>query len=313
MVTFTRHIPAARNCAESVAPVDIGVEPPEVGADLPEPSFHHLHINAVDPALSLAWWEAVWPAGEITEVAGFPAFAADGIYHLYTDVDEQAPGGFNPDRHHAVPQSPFWTTGPSTDGLAFYERLTGLDPAGERFRFLPVFTGPEDEDGVPHSGLAPYGDRLLTVAELEALTNRVANGLNAMGFAANDAIAVDMPMTAESVAIYLGIIKMGGVVVSIADSFAAGEIAIRVHIGEAKAIFTQDVITRAGKSLPLYQRVVESDAPPAIVIATATGRSPTVPRRNPIRIAWRSGMHHERLHSPMQLCRAVIPVEHKAA
>ncbi len=49
-----------------------------------------------------------------------------------------------------------------------------------------------------------------TVAELEALVNRVANGLAAMGLAAGDAIAVDMPMTAESVAIYLGIIKMGG-------------------------------------------------------------------------------------------------------
>ncbi|MDP7398146.1 MAG: AMP-binding protein [Lentisphaeria bacterium] len=117
-----------------------------------------------------------------------------------------------------------------------------------------------------------------TVAELEALVNRVANGLAAMGLAAGDAIAVDMPMTAESVAIYLGIIKMGGVVVSIADSFAAGEIAVRVRIGEAKAIFTQDVIARAGKSLPLYQRVVDSDAPPAIV--TATGAALAVDLRN---------------------------------
>ena len=141
-----------------------GAPPP-----LPEPSFHHLHINAVDPAASLDWWRTVWPAGEVTEVAGFPAFAADGVYHLYTDVATPAPGGFDPDRHHGVPQSAFWTTGPSTDGLAFYERLTGLDPAGERFRFLPVYTGPDDADGVPHSGLAPYGDRLLTVAELEAL------------------------------------------------------------------------------------------------------------------------------------------------
>ena len=35
--------------------------------------------------------------------------------------------------------------------------------------FLPVYTGPDDDEGVLHSGLAPYGDRLLTVAELEAL------------------------------------------------------------------------------------------------------------------------------------------------
>ena len=136
---------------------------------LPAPTLHHLHINAVDPERSLDWWETVWPAGETTTVAGFRAFAADGIFHLYTEVDTQAPGAFDPARQRSVPQSPFWTTGPSTDGLVFYERLTTFDPEGERFAFLPVYTGPDDDAGVPHSGLAPYGDRLLTVAELEAL------------------------------------------------------------------------------------------------------------------------------------------------
>ena len=33
-----------------------------------------------------------------------------------------------PDRRQSIRQSPFWTTGPSTDGLALYERLTALDP-----------------------------------------------------------------------------------------------------------------------------------------------------------------------------------------
>ena len=157
-------------CAPGGPPPAGEVEPDRDGAAaLSEPAFHHLHINAVDPDASLDWWQTVWPAGEITEVAGFPAFTADGVHHLYTRVDEPAPGAFDPARYHAPPQSPFWTTGPSTDGLAFYERLTALDPAGERFRFLPVHTGPNDPDGVPHSGLAPYGDRLLTVAELDAL------------------------------------------------------------------------------------------------------------------------------------------------
>ena len=164
---------AAGACAPgdeaATPPVESGTAAPnEVGA-LPAPAFHHLHINAVDPARSLDWWQTVWPAGEITELAGFPAFAADGVYHLYTRVETPAPGAFDPDRHHSVPQSAFWTTGPSTDGLAFYERLTTLDPEGARFAFLPVFTGPDDDEGVPHSGLAPYGDRLLTVDELEAL------------------------------------------------------------------------------------------------------------------------------------------------
>ena len=143
-------------------------------AALPRPSFHHIHINSVDPARSLDWWSTVWPAGERTTLAGLPAFAADGVYLLYNQVDAQAPGAFDPARRQSVPQSAFWTTGPSTDGLALYERLTALDPAGERFGFLPVFTGPDDTEGVPRSGLAPFGDQLLTEAEMAERAAREA-------------------------------------------------------------------------------------------------------------------------------------------
>ncbi len=143
-------------------------------AALPRPSFHHIHINSVDPARSLDWWSTVWPAGERTTLAGLPAFAADGVYLLYNQVDAQAPGAFDPARRQSAPQSAFWTTGPSTDGLALYERLTALDPAGERFDFLPVFTGPDDTEGVPRSGLAPFGDQLLTVAEMAERAAREA-------------------------------------------------------------------------------------------------------------------------------------------
>lgn len=56
---------------------------------------------------------------------------------------------------------------------------------------------------------------------------------------AGDAIAIDMPMTVESVVIYLGVVLAGCAVVSIADSFVASEIASRLRISGAKAIFTQ--------------------------------------------------------------------------
>ena len=141
-------------------------------AALPPPSFHHIHVNSIDPERALDWWSTFWPAGVRTTVAGMPAFAADGIYLLYIEVETQAPGAFDPERRQSIPQSPFWTTGPSTDGLALYERLTALDPDGERFGFLPVFTGPDDTEGVPHSGLAPFGDQLLTVAEMAARAAR---------------------------------------------------------------------------------------------------------------------------------------------
>ena len=107
----------------------------------------------------------------------------------------------------------------------------------------------------------------MTYGELNTLINRVANGLVDVGFRPGDAIAVDMPMNAESVAIYLGIIKAGGVVISIADSFAPDEIQMRLRIANAKGIFTQDYIRRAGKQLPLYAKVVDANAPKAIVLS----------------------------------------------
>lgn len=108
----------------------------------------------------------------------------------------------------------------------------------------------------------------LTYHELESLTNRVANGLVEIGMEPGDAVAVDMPMNAEAVAIYLGIVKAGCVVVGIADSFAPEEIATRLRIGNAKAIFTQDYINRAGKRLPLYEKVIAANAPKAIVFSS---------------------------------------------
>lgn len=64
-----------------------------------------------------------------------------------------------------------------------------------------------------------------------------------------------MPMTPECVAIYLGIILAGCVVVSIADSFSPVEMEARLRIGNAVAVFTQDVVRRGKKGLPLLPRV----------------------------------------------------------
>ena len=118
----------------------------------------------------------------------------------------------------------------------------------------------------------------MTYGELNALTNRIANGLANAGFQQGDPIAVNMSMHPESVAIYLGIIKAGGVVIAIADSFAPDEIQMRLRIANAKGIFTQDYIRRAGRQLPLYARVVDANAPKAIVLSR--GEKPSIELRN---------------------------------
>jgi len=108
----------------------------------------------------------------------------------------------------------------------------------------------------------------MSVEELDRLSNRVAAGLGDLDLGPGDGIAVDLPMTVESVAIYLGIVKAGAAVVAIADSFAPEEIETRLRMSHATAIFTADVIPRDGKDLPLYEKVVAAHAPRAIVISS---------------------------------------------
>jgi len=103
--------------------------------------------------------------------------------------------------------------------------------------------------------------------ELDHLSNRVANSLVSLGYTTKDVIGMIMPMNISAVAIYLGIIKMGGIVVSIADSFSNQEIAIRLKIANAKAVFTQDFILWGGKRLPLYEKIQNTHPGKTIVLS----------------------------------------------
>ncbi|KAJ4841604.1 hypothetical protein Tsubulata_039483 [Turnera subulata] len=108
----------------------------------------------------------------------------------------------------------------------------------------------------------------MTLKQLREKVMLVANALDA-SFSRGDAIAIDMPMTVNAVIIYLAIVLAGCVVVSIADSFPAKEIATRLRVSNAKGIFTQDFIIRGGKKFPLYSRVVEASSVKAIVLPAA--------------------------------------------
>ena len=110
--------------------------------------------------------------------------------------------------------------------------------------------------------------RVLSSGQLRDYVMRVAAGLIRSGYGQGDRIAIAMPMTVDAVAAYLGIVWIGGVVVSIADSFAADEIEARLRITGATTVVTQDVSRRDGKELPMYQKVVEAGAQRAIVIET---------------------------------------------
>jgi acetyl-CoA synthetase len=120
-----------------------------------------------------------------------------------------------------------------------------------------------------------HGDsaRAITIAELRAEVAAFAGGLRQSRFAPGDAVAIVMPMTVEAVVAYLGTVAAGGVVVSIADSFAPHEIGTRFEIADPAFVVTQDVSVRLGRTLPMYAKCVDAGAGKAIVVDSGAGIS----------------------------------------
>ena len=106
----------------------------------------------------------------------------------------------------------------------------------------------------------------LTVADLRSRVAAFSAGFVAARYRVGDAVAIVMPMNVEAVVAYLGIIAAGGVVVSIADSFAPHEIATRMAITAPVAVVTQTRSLRAGRELPMYAKCAEASATPCIVV-----------------------------------------------
>ena len=165
-------------------------------------------------------------------------------------------------------ERPFWFKG-ATMNIA--DSIFDVEPGQASEQTAIVFQREGSE------GSAPV--ERWSLEQLKVSSARVANGLMKMGLGRGDRVAIDMPMTANCVAIYLGIVRAGMCVVSVADSFAAEEIGTRLRISGAKAIFTQDVILRGGKILPLYEKVLSAHAPVVIVL----------PALGPLQIRLREG------------------------
>lgn len=181
-----------------------------------------------------------------------------------------------------------WTTGNREEFWTEAIRRLGIVFRKQPFKTLDCSEGPAkpawlsgatlniaescfqaDESTIAIVARKPGGPlRRQTVGELKQRANRVANSLVDAGYKVGDAFGIVMPMTDWSVAIYLGIILAGCNVVSIADSFAPPEIATRLNIAGAKAVFTYDHQNRAGKQIPLFRRVADASDIPAIVLST---------------------------------------------
>ena len=132
------------------------------------------------------------------------------------------------------------------------------------------FSAPPESPAILHQAEGG-GLSVMSYGELQALTGRVAANIRRLGYKPGDALAILMPMTLEAVAIYLGIVAAGCVVVGIADSFRPREIAARLRIAAAKGVFTQDIMIRGGKEFPLYAHALAAEAPRTIVVPAREG------------------------------------------
>ena len=89
----------------------------------------------------------------------------------------------------------------------------------------------------PQNEAIVWNDVRMTYGELDALSNKVANALTAMGVGHGDKVALNCPNLPFFPVIYYGIMKTGAAVVPICVLFTPREIAYHLRDSDAKAVF----------------------------------------------------------------------------
>ena len=181
-----------------------------------------------------------------------------------------------PTLHHRSVADPQWFWPTVLEALNIPLPPDALTGQGEHARWrsdlhlnaaAACFTD-RDPDRIALIGRRQGESRLqkMTLGDLQQRAQHVARALRHRDLQPGDPWAIAMPMTVESIWIYLGIVLAGGVVISIADTLTPPEIATRLRLAGAKGIFTQDVILRGPSRFALYARIRAADAPPAVVL-----------------------------------------------
>lgn len=98
------------------------------------------------------------------------------------------------------------------------------------------------------------GDVLtFTYRDVARQTARVAEALRKDGFGPGDAIGLFMPMTPELLFAFLGIIKIGGVILPLFSGYGPSAVATRLQDADAVALFTSNAFPRRGRPVALKQ------------------------------------------------------------
>lgn len=123
--------------------------------------------------------------------------------------------------------------------------------------------------------------RQWTYRDLWVETNRLANGLRALGIGKGDRVGIFLPMIPETVAAIMAIAKLGAIFTPIFSGYAPGAAASRLADAGAKLLITADGFTRRGK--PVDMKAVADEA---VALAPSVQRVLVV-RRTGAEVAWR--------------------------
>jgi acetyl-CoA synthetase len=103
-------------------------------------------------------------------------------------------------------------------------------------------------------------NRSVTYAQLFAITNRLAKGLQNLGIKKGDRVAIYMPAVIEQIAAVLAVARLGAVHTVVFGGFAANALRDRIIDAEAKLVITADGNYRGGKLIQLKKIVDEAVA-----------------------------------------------------
>ncbi len=101
-----------------------------------------------------------------------------------------------------------------------------------------------------------YGDRGLSYAELDVASNKVANALIGIGVGKGDRVAMLLPNSPEFVAIYFGIVKIGGIAVPLDTKYKVDELTSLFNNSQPKVLVAENPLLESlASALPRFKYI----------------------------------------------------------
>jgi long-chain acyl-CoA synthetase len=122
----------------------------------------------------------------------------------------------------------------------------------------------------PQAPLIDFLGRKYSYGETLDGANRVAEGLNALGYGKDDRIGLFLPNVPHYLAAYYGVLKLGATVVNFSPLYTAEELAAQVADSGTKLLFTLS----ASALLPTALKVLEQSALERLVVGSIAGALP---------------------------------------